>query len=660
MSITKDNFIVVYVYGNLDSEEFANYYANVYDIDVITEDPSGNSGITSNGIYWQVDGQKVGIQMLTTTEILDYEDFLINIEEPLSAALNSSELSNRNIWGILLGYRVPGGFYYEEACGIFLDEIDLIAPPFLIPCGSESVAISATSRLSRINNNFSLQKENKLYNRQVFKRFDSDDAELSLIVSRIDGPNLQFAKNIVDNAEILNKQFLVNGTFYIDPYSDKNTTGAGEYTDLLVDFYNNILQDLNLKDWITTFVDPYIDATIPFVENDSFVWSWFADRATTSFFQNTNAIRTFFYNADYDGGITVRDDSGKTWPYLALNAGYVATAGALSNPTIPGFLDPNAFFYSLLRGATIGEAFYFSVPHLDWTISLFGDPLVTCFFPGVETVEEDIINEHFVWEMMSKDLARSAANLYKKERELREIVDNIVDITSEGELVGSDITSNTEFAVQLLYPANDLLVNNKDIVWKGQLKPLVNKLFDFPTFRYIAGNSATVRPSINNYLSDNNFKVSRILANITSESIPIVESNLLDEGWWQFEFVLQDDDTTEYVNYHFILEVSDNENFDDDINISDGFTNILMTKDSFAITNWTYEKEKETFVSLTSNGVSSSYIGRRVRYESRVDDLLGINEYLTRGETYYFRITQYNIETLEQYTTREYSDIIYS
>ena len=636
MAITKDNFVVIYIYTNLDSEDFANYYINAHGMTTInnSNNPSANanSGTTSNGIYWQVDGQKVGIQTPTTLEILIESKFIINIEEPLLEALNSQELQNRNIWGIVLGYKIAGGYYSGSN-----------------PSGDENRIYSSTSRLSRINHNFSAKNPNKLYGRQVFKRFDADDAENSLIVSRIDGPNLQFAKSIVDKATSLNQQIFANGTFYIDPYSDKAITGSEDYTNLLLDFKDNILPTLNLNQWSTTFQDPYIDPSIPFVENDSFVWSWFADRVTTSFFQFSNAIRIFLYNADYDGGFTIREDNGKRFPYLALNAGYVATAGAMSNPTIEGFLDPNSFFYSLLRGASIGEAFYFSVPHLDWTISLFGDPLTFCSFPGVEVVDEEVINEHIVWEIISKDLARTAANLYKKEQELKEVVFEIVDLTTRKDEPSQGIEGVDDPAsVALLYPANDLLVANQ--VWKTHIKPLVNKLFDFPSFRYTAGDESIRAPSINEYLEEQVFKVSRLLADITSESKPIEDDNLFDEGWWKFEFTLNDNNPTEFTNYHFVLDVSNDENF----------SNILVNRDSLGITNWTYEKEKETFVPLTFSGVSSSYIGRKVRYESRLDPLIGINEYLNRGDTYYFRITQYNLETQELYSSRESTDIIYT
>ena len=351
----------------------------------------------------------------------------------------------------------------------------------------------------------------------------------------------------------------------------------------------------------------------------------------------------FAYNADYDGAVEVRSDIGKRWPYLALDAGYVATAGSMSDPTIAGFLDPNSFYYSLLRGATIGEAFYFSIPHVDWTITLFGDPLATCSFPGVTIVEEEVINEHVVWEIMSKDLARSAAHLYKKQLELEEVAHGIVDLTS----LESGSTDNLDYAL-LVYPANNLFIKSQE--WESSLKALIERLFSFPTERYSSFGNSVFNPTINQYLSDQGFRVSGLLSDITAGTRDIDEEFIYPEGWWEFEFTLEDDNPNEFTNYHFLLEVSDDELF----------SNILINKDSLGITNWTYEKEKESFAPLTFTGVSSSYIGRKVRYISRFDSLIGLDEYLTRGETYYFRVTQYNISTGVTYTPREYSNIIYS
>jgi len=621
MAITKDNFIVVYELGNLNSADVAAYYAVKHGMSTVSSNPSANTG-TVGGITWEVNGQLLGIQLTDNSEILSSEAvFNTQLLNPiLDAIANSEELGNLTIWGIILGYNIPGGFYSS-------DDI-----------------ISSTSRISRLNSSFSKKTQNKLYNRSIFQRLDATDAAYALICSRIDAPNVLSAKYYLDNAEKLNDQLFANGTFYIDPYSDRANFGTAEYQEILDDFVSRKLSTLNLDTWTSTYQDPYIDAIIPFVENDSFAWSWFTDRAHSSFFRYSNAVRVFFYNADYDGGYTVRDENSNRWPHLALSAGYVASAGAMSNPSIPGFLNPNSFFDSLLRGATIGEAFLFSVPHLDWTISLFGDPLTYCSFPSAEPVSETLIDQHEAWDIMSKDLAKASAHLYKKESELQLMTYEIVDIDTSDPSVGAASANIT-----LLYPANDLFVDNNNHVWKSQLKPLVDTLFDFPRLRYYYQTTETLAPSINDYLEERGFKVSRILADISGGAI-IDAANLLDNGWWQFEFTVSDDDPNNFVNYHFKMDVS----------IDAGFSNILMSHDSYAIRNWTYEKEKDLFSPLTFNGVTSSYIGRKVRYESRQDSLIGLDEYLTRGETYYFRITQYDLETTEEFTPRIYSDIIYS
>ncbi len=642
--ISESNFIVVYELGNLDSTDFAAYYAGKHGLTTSASNPSFVSTNTGaiGGINWEVNGQLLGIQLTDNSEILDSEDdFNTQLLNPiLDAISNSNELSNLNIWGIVLAYRIPGGFY------------------------SGDDVVSSTSRISRLNFSFSKKTLNKLYNRSLFQRIGATDATYALVCSRIDAPNLQAAKTYLDNAEKLNEQVFANGTFYFDQYSDRADAGTTAYQEILSNFDSDVLPSLNLDTWSTTFQDPYIDSVIPFVEHDSFVWSWFTDRATSSFFRYSNALRVFFYNADYDGGFSVRDENGKTWPFLSMTNGYVASAGAMSNPTILGFLNPNSFYNALLRGATIGEAFLFSVPHLDWTISLFGDPLTYCSFPASEVPDEDLRDQHEVWNDISKDLARAVAHLSKKADELREVVDEIVDLTRasgvNSELSIEDILllappfkevldAGDPPSVILLYPANDLYVNNNGNTRKSQMKPLVDTFFDFPRLRYYYQATDTLAPDINTYLTDQGFKVSRILADITGSAI-IEDDNLLDEGWWQFEFVVEDDDPDNYVNYHFQMDVATDSAFD----------NIIISKDSYSIRNWTYEKEKDVFVSMTFSGVTSSYIGRKVRYESRQDPLISLDEYLTRGETYYFRITQYNLETSEEYSPREYNDIIYS
>ena len=110
MAITKDNFILVYELGNLDSADFAVYYALKHGMSTSSVNPSANVG-TIGGISWEVNGQLLGIQLTDDSERLASEAvFNTQLLNPINDAIaNSEELDNYNIWGIVLGYNIPGG-----------------------------------------------------------------------------------------------------------------------------------------------------------------------------------------------------------------------------------------------------------------------------------------------------------------------------------------------------------------------------------------------------------------------------------------------------------------------------------------------------------------------------------------------------------------------
>jgi uncharacterized protein (TIGR03790 family) len=708
MPISKNNFIVVYRIDDAESREFAEYYADKHDMlygDSSYIDSGNKQSINPSEygpIEWEVDGQLVGVACSDDEILLGEDTFNEEVLTPLQNALDGRVLSRLHyeriessvgsslssfaslitpfvlgasgsdpiggdwtIWGVVLGYNVPGGFTYGDS-SIDIGMIGDLAPPYTLDFGDDGI-ISSTSRVSRgLAKNtpynpsevdyysFNAKTRNKLYKRSVFKRFDSDDVQYSLICSRIDAPTLTLAKQYVDQGELLNKQLYVDGTFYIDPYSDRAGYFSSEYTESILDFYNTTLEKLNLNTWTTEFMDEYIDVNIPFVNRDSFVWSWFSDRATSDFFETSNGTRAFFYNADYDGAETIRDADGDRWPILSLNAGYAATAGSMSNPGIDGFLDPNSLFYALAEGASMGEAYLFSLPYVDWTVTSFGDPLTYVSFPisapsappdvipGDPYFNDSIIYTNSSWDRMSKNLARVAANLYEKANEIESIRDTIVNQLSE----------NTDFELAVLYKCQDWYSKNDDRSKNSQLIKVTSSLFQYPEKIYIDQGLSQPNPTIDDFLTETGIKVSRLLTEISSESL-ISESNLLDEGWWEFDFILQDD-AIDFVNYYFVLEVYDSSSFSHE--------HLVVSVDSNNANSWYYEKENNIFEQIPTNGVPSSYIGRRIRYISRKDtSIIKYNEYLERGKTYYFRVRQYiTYPSLVEYIYRDYTDIIYT
>jgi hypothetical protein len=618
MTISKNNFVVVYIIGATNSLEFAEYYAEKHNMDTINRNPSSgeNSG-SINSINWEVNGQLIGIESGDTTEILPSEDsFNTNILNPLKEALESPELRDRSIWGIVLGFRVPGGYYYINE---YLGEH----------------TISSTSRISRIHHDFELQLDNRLYNRQVFKRFDQDDADFALICSRIDAPTFLQAKEFIDNAEELRRQLFVGGTFYIDPYSDQIGSDADEYKTLLENFRDFSLPKLNLDSFGTQFIDPYIDVTIPFVQDDSFVWSWMSGQADDDFFQFTSYPRAFFYNADLNGGATIRNENSKTWPILSMRAGYVCCASSMSDPTISSFLNPIAFYNALFRQATIGEAYLFSSPSVDWTIALFGDPIVAVGFPQAVLEDTETLDDNQLWEVSSKNTSRIAAQLWQKEQDLDDIRIAIVD------------SQIIDVEINLLRPAHELYSMYSLQNRKSLLSIPVNSLFNYPIQIYNGIFGVSVK-SLEDYLNLTEYKVSELLLEINEQDISI--DNIYEEGWWELEHTIQDN-YFGFVNYHFILEMYDNE---------DMTGPPIFSSDSSSLDGWSYELSLGNYAVLPIGGVPSSYIDRKVRYQSRKDDLISLNEYQMRGQTYYFRIRQYNAVLGTLFPWTNYSDIIWT
>jgi len=334
MPLAKKNVIFVYRSGDSDSLTVANKYRSIHDLD---------------------SDQLVSISCSNTEVLKNENDFNSEVLNPIKSAISS--LTNRTVWAVVLGFNVPGGFHHGQ---------DVIA---------------STSRIARLNHSFDKQVRNYLYDRASFKRFDGTDANFALISTRVDAPTVAICEDMLDKTREFEKQGLANGKFYIDPYSDRFGLEATTYQNDILDFANRELKDTGLNTFSTVFLDPYIDVVLPFAEDDSFVWSWFSDRGSLSFFKNTNAARVFFYNADYDGAFTVRDVNDRRWPSLAIQEGYIATAGAMSNPGFEGLMRPRPFFKTLLEGGTLGEAFLFSATFLDWTINFFGDPLIPVVFP---------------------------------------------------------------------------------------------------------------------------------------------------------------------------------------------------------------------------------------------------------------------------------------
>jgi len=568
MSISPQNAIYVYNESNQDSYELALQYATLYNLN---------------------DYQLVPVPCSSTEILSDYSTFQIEVENPIKAAiLNLQTLYSMDVWVVVLGFNVPGGYY----------DVD-------------NDIISSTSRIARINFAPDKTLKSNLFDRRVYQSFDANAAQYALIVSRMDGPNKQFVQDWMNNNWIMRNQYIVNRRFYFDKFSDRRGKEARDYEAALDDFELFRLPKLNLVVCQTVEVEPYLDAIFPFIQQDSIYWGWFTDKGSPEFFYDVNTLRFMFYNADYQGGSTIRALEPDLWPQIAISRGYVASAGSMSDMGIDRFLRPYPFFYALLNGSTLGEAFLFSTPYFDSTICNFGDPLLNIQFTG--RLEDSQVEIPYDPIITTEDFFQNLAIIgaYNVNRTIQASIINDTVITSAIDVIAALGKASTGL---LLQSFNNTNPNLQQIA---------------ASFSYYLGSIGII-PGFNNYLTDNRIIISRIIGDLLKNiNINVTDNNLFDEGYWEFIYPLQAI-IPQFCNYEFDLEVSD----------MPDYSNILFSIDSnVSHANWYYENVQNVYLPMLKSGVASNFAGLNIAYTSKP------SQYLIRGLIYYFRIRQKNNNT---------------
>lgn len=565
--------IVLYREGDADSYDFATYYAAIHNI------PDENI---------------LSVPCSENEILADYATFQTEIETPLINQI-SNEYGLEDYRVIIVGYNVPGGFY---------DESDIIC---------------TQSRLARIGHSYTKQLSNPLFSPAVYHPYSVEAADEVKIVSRIDAPTLEIAKGMVDRMRLASRQTRVNGEFFfdndaiIDAYDEYDEYGTREsYSTSLTEFETLTLPRLNLTTTKTYHWADDTDVPLWRLEDDSFSWSWQTDRCGYTFFKDSKPTRFFLYNADNDGGASMRDIEERRWPLLALSSGYVATGGAMSDPTPDGYLRPRPFFESLLVGASLGEAFILACPYLDWSVGMFGDPLMIVKFPfGDRRATVPTADEGF---LTMKDSVAEAVGFFTARRDAYSTIHSII-------LNSSDFEVKTE-----LYPGAIFLRGLGDRI-PQTLSPFCKEFCVF----------GAQQSNLESYLTAVDTRISSLVASLAGQ---FPSSSLTyDQGFWSFTTTLTHESSA-FRFYHFELIAAYDVDYTDVIIHSTTDINYAGGGVTWEPTFWEYEKEQSSFVVVPSGGVPSSFEERRVRCNGSV--------LLDRGQMYYVKYRQ--IDNLNQTT----------
>ena len=199
---------------------------------------------------------------------------------------------------------------------------------------------------------------------------------LTIMVSRLDGPSPQIARGLIDKAIYAEKTGL-HGFAYIDSRGIPDDKQPGSFGS-----FDQKLRNLAVLLRFRTTLQVREERTEKLFEPHSC--------PQTAIYCGWYSLKKYIDSFDFVDGaigahiasfeaIDLRDPNSTEWCPSMLVHGVTATFGPVAEPYLNAFPDPEEFFYELIDGKCLVEAFYRSQPFCSWQMMLIGDPLYTPF-----------------------------------------------------------------------------------------------------------------------------------------------------------------------------------------------------------------------------------------------------------------------------------------
>jgi uncharacterized protein (TIGR03790 family) len=198
----------------------------------------------------------------------------------------------------------------------------------------------------------------------------------TLMVCRLDGPDEQIVKGLVDKAITAEKTGLT-GIAYIDSRGiadDRKPYSPG--------YFDQSLRELAVLIGLRTKMavkeerteELFAAGTCP---QTAIYCGWYSLKKYIDAFDFVDGA--IGYHISSLEAIELRDADSSQWCPAMLRDGITATLGAVAEPYLHSFPEPRAFFLELFKGRCLVEAYYRTKPFNSWQLVLIGDPLYRPF-----------------------------------------------------------------------------------------------------------------------------------------------------------------------------------------------------------------------------------------------------------------------------------------
>lgn len=215
-----------------------------------------------------------------------------------------------------------------------------------------------------------------ILNQKTKLKFTKKDV---LLVARLDGPDPETVKRIIDDAIYAEKNGL-KGAAYFDarwkePKYKNKLEGYGYYDYSLhlaaKEIKKSKLLKVVLEDTKNLFKkDECKDAAL--------YCGWYSmGHYIDSFKWQRGAIGYHMASLECN---SLKNKRSNTWCIKMLEKGVAATIGPVEEPYIQGFPVPHIFFWAIIDGYwSLAESYYLSLPYISWKMVLIGDPMYRPF-----------------------------------------------------------------------------------------------------------------------------------------------------------------------------------------------------------------------------------------------------------------------------------------
>jgi uncharacterized protein (TIGR03790 family) len=200
-----------------------------------------------------------------------------------------------------------------------------------------------------------------------------------LMVSRLDGPDLDTVYRIINDSLTAEREGLI-GTAYFDArWKEPNERKLSGYK-----LYDGSLHKAArvVEKRMQVVLNDTEELFAPDVAPSAALYcGWYSlAKYVDSFTWVRGAIG---YHIASSECATLKKKDSEVWCLKMLEKGVAATIGPVYEPYVTGFPLPELFFGVLTEGyMNLGESFLVSLPYLSWQMVLIGDPLYTPFSPN--------------------------------------------------------------------------------------------------------------------------------------------------------------------------------------------------------------------------------------------------------------------------------------